>query len=421
MFCGECGAKNEKGSLFCEECGAKLREVPKKEEKKESKKKATSKKKSTIKMTKKKKILIVVVAVAVIGLFIGYKTLEKKTSPETLVKNYLTAINNQDYNTLYELIKSDADSPFISKEAYIEALKKMITEKNMLGTISIGTTTYENAGLNASVSFNSSEIETNKISSILTGEDSLSIKLTKSKGKQYLFFDNWTIDDDTLLSFDTVKNYYIVVPQNTKVTYGTVSVADKYVDESKNSDDDNNTYYKLPEVLKTETEVKFELPDGLKVTKEITPSSYSTTYKLSLSKSDFTEKQQDTLLEQAKKDYETLMTGLLAKKEFQEIKGNFATKVGLDELEEEYNDMLEDLSESSYTISNYKISNARINSISNGNEYLYAVRVYISYTYDRQYKDSSSSSSRNRSGTYSLYYTYEDGYKLANVSGLQTF
>ena len=35
MFCGECGAKNEKGSLFCEECGAKLREKKKKEKKKE--------------------------------------------------------------------------------------------------------------------------------------------------------------------------------------------------------------------------------------------------------------------------------------------------------------------------------------------------------------------------------------------------
>ena len=27
MFCGECGAKNNKDAVFCEECGAKLREV----------------------------------------------------------------------------------------------------------------------------------------------------------------------------------------------------------------------------------------------------------------------------------------------------------------------------------------------------------------------------------------------------------
>ena len=96
MFCGQCGTKNEKGAAFCENCGAKLKEVPKEEEKE---KKSTSKKveKKKKDLSKKQKILIAVIAIVLVVSFGYYKSLEKKASPETIVRNYLTEINNQDY------------------------------------------------------------------------------------------------------------------------------------------------------------------------------------------------------------------------------------------------------------------------------------------------------------------------------------
>lgn len=415
MFCGECGAKNNKDAVFCEECGAKLREV--KEE--PVKEKKTGRKKNLKKLNKKNKIIIAVVAILVVGLFIGYKVLEQKASPKTLVEKYLTAINQQDYNTLYNLIKSDNASPFMSKDAYVEAMKKEITEKNMLGSITIGNVVYENAGLNAKVTFNSSELSDN----LTPSTDSLSIKLTKAPGKQYLFFDNWQIDDETILTFDTVKDYYLGVPKDTKITYGNVVVGNKYIDDNKKTSKENFIYYKLPEVLKTTTKVTFELPDGLKIEKDIVPSSYSSSYQLSITKSDFSEKQQETLTNQAEKDYKTIINAVIEGKEFKEIKNNFSKKLSLDDLEEEYNDSLEDIEDSSYKISNYNIKSTRLYSIYLGDDYLYGVRVYISYTYDVQRKSDSSStpSDRTRSGYYTLYYTYEDGYKLVDVSGLHSF
>ena len=40
MFCGECGAKNEKGAQFCAECGAKLEQEEKQQKEIELKQKA---------------------------------------------------------------------------------------------------------------------------------------------------------------------------------------------------------------------------------------------------------------------------------------------------------------------------------------------------------------------------------------------
>lgn len=415
MFCGECGARNKKDAVFCEECGAKLREV--KEE--PVKEKETGKKKNLKKLNKKNKIIIAVVAILVVGLFIGYKVLEQKASPKTLVEKYLTAINQQDYNTLYNLIKSDNASPFMSKDTYVEAMKKEITKKNMLGSITIGNVIYENAGLNAKVTFNSSQLS----SDLASSTDSLSIKLTKVPEKQYLFFDNWKIDDEIVLTFDTIEDYYLGVPKDTKITYGNVVVGNEYIDDNKKTSKENFIYYKLPEVLKTTTKVTFELPDGLKIEKDIVPSSYSSSYQLNITKSDFSEKQQETLTNQAEKDYKTIINAVIEGKEFKEIKSNFSEKLSLDNLEEEYNNSLEDVEDSSYQISNYDIKSTRLYSAYLGDDYLYGVKVYMNYTYDVQKKSDSTStpSNRTRSGYYTLYYTYEDGYKLVNVSGLHSF
>ena len=44
VFCGECGAKNEKGAQFCAVCGAKLEQEEQKKEKNNSKKNVEEKK-----------------------------------------------------------------------------------------------------------------------------------------------------------------------------------------------------------------------------------------------------------------------------------------------------------------------------------------------------------------------------------------
>ena len=420
MFCGQCGTKNEKGAAFCENCGAKLKEVPKEETKakKSTSKKVEKKKKD---LSKNQKILIAVIAIVLVVSFGYYKSLEKKVSPETIVRNYLTAINNQDYETIYDMLDVSASSEFVSKKAYKEALAKMIQSKDELGTINVGTVTYENGGLKAVVLFTSSKYKSN---SILGSDNSLKINLIKTSNKKYIFFNDWKIDDSTLITLDTVKNYYIKAPKDTKVTYGGVSVSDKYIDSSKNGSKESTVvYYKLPEVLKAETSVVAKLKDGTEVTGKVTPSSYNTMYTVSITKSNLSNSVQSKLLEAAKNDFNTIVKGLLEEKEFSNIKSNFSSKESLDNFDSNYNYGLKNRKNSNYAISNYQLTDAEISSVAIGSNCLYEVRVSIDYKYDSKYKNDEEASTNDydRTGYFTFYYTYEDGYKLVNMSNVPSF
>ena len=420
MFCGQCGTKNEKGAAFCENCGAKLKEVPKEETKakKSTSKKVEKKKKD---LSKNQKILIAVIAIVLVVSFGYYKSLEKKVSPETIVRNYLTAINNQDYETIYDMLDVSASSEFVSKKAYKEALAKMIQSKDELGTINVGTVTYENGGLKAVVLFTSSKYKSN---SILGSDNSLKINLIKTSNKKYIFFNDWKIDDSTLITLDTVKNYYIKAPKDTKVTYGGVSVSDKYIDSSKNGSKESTVvYYKLPEVLKAETSVVAKLKDGTEVTGKVTPSSYNTMYTVSITKSNLSNSVQSKLLEAAKNDFNTIVKGLLEEKEFSNIKSNFSSKESLDNFDSNYNYGLKNRKNSNYAISNYQLTDAEISSVAIGSNCLYEVRVSIDYKYDSKYKNDEEASTNDydRTDYFTFYYTYEDGYKLVNMSNVPSF
>lgn len=420
MFCGQCGTKNEKGAAFCENCGAKLKEVSKEESKeKESTVKKVEKKKKDL--SKKQKILIAVIAIVLVVSFGYYKSLEKKASPETLVKNYLNAINNQDYETIYNMLDVSSSSEFVTKKAYKEALAKMIQSKGELGTINVGTVSYEDGGLKAVVSFTSSKYKSN---SILTSDNSLKINLTKIAGKKYVFFDNWKIDDSKLITLDTVKDYYIKAPKDTKVTYGGVVVNDKYIDSSKNGSKEKSVvYYKLPEVLKAETSVVAKLKDGTEVTGKVTPSSYNTMYTVSVTKSNLSNTVQSKLLEAAKNDFNTVVKGLLEEKSFSDIKESFSSKESLDNFESNYNYGLRNRKDSNYAISNYELTDAEISSVSIGTNCLYEVKVSIDYKYDSKYKNDEEASTNNqdRSAYFTFYYSYEDNYKLVDMSSVPSF
>jgi len=414
MYCGECGAKNKKGDIFCEECGSKLREVPRKE-------KQSSKEKTSFVLTKQKKIVIGVIIVALIGLFIGYKNLEEKYSPQTLAEQYLQAINNQDYNTIYNL-QSKENSAFIKKADYIKALEKLIPEKNVLGTVRVGEPIYENGKLNAKVPFSSSKVDdaTKGWGSIVNKSEVLNITMVHS-GKKYLFFDTWEIKDESIVKIDTIDDYYMLVPKDTKITYGETSVTKSYIDTKKENKYPGYIYYKLPKVLKAETDVTFTLPDGLKVSKKITPSSYTKEYTLSLEKKEISEDIQEKLSDQVKKDVKAVFSSLANKKAFNNLKGTLSTKEKSEDFKEEYEERLEDLEEEKYNIKDFEITSSQVSSVTTGRKYLYEVRAYVKYEYEREYKNDNENYDRRGSSYFTFYYTYENGYKLVEIPNLPRF
>ena len=150
MFCGECGAKNEKGASFCAECGAKLENNEEKETKSSSSKKTSQKKVTRKKMSKKQKVIIIICLVVVVVLFSLYQIGAYLTNPKQIVKEYIEAVESKNYDKIYDYENFTGDTTFVSKDLY-ETKVKGTLEEIEISNYSVGETTYENEGLTANV------------------------------------------------------------------------------------------------------------------------------------------------------------------------------------------------------------------------------------------------------------------------------
>ena len=410
MYCSECGAKNEKDALFCEECGAKL-EQPKEDK---APKKKTSKKKSTKKLNKKQWIIIGIMIAVVVILFIVFQVLKTQTSPSKIVENYIEAINNKDYEKLYDYANYTGDQTFISKKAYTEAVKEKLEGKSTINNFVVGTTTYENGGLTAVVTVNATmRLGT---STTTTTDSSFEIKLTKEKEKAFLFFPKWTMADDELLGMNTTENYNITVPKDTEITYAGVKVTDKYLD--KEEKEDYTETYILPQVLTTSTNVEFELPGGLEIEKEITPSSYSKRYSLSITTSDLTDKTKEKLTKEATEAMEITMKGIMDNKSFDDIKSVLAEKPDSEyykDFAEEYADYLKDVQEDSKKLTSFDVESMTVSSIGFTRDYELSLRVRMSYSWTETENGKEEDDDRYNYVTFYMI-PEEDNYKVVGIS-----
>lgn len=421
MFCGECGAKNEKDAAFCCECGAKLRRVESTKEKKT----VDNKKKTTVKNTKandiiekikkvdnKIKALVVICLVLVVAFAMYYNNLKKEASPEKLVRDYLTAINTQDYATIYKLVGSNYVSKYVSKDDYIALLETKIDEKNKLGIINVGKATKDLGGKSVTVPFTISNY-TNK------DNQQLSFTLVKSDEKANLFFHKYILTDTMLLKIDLVDEYKIFVPEKTSVKFNGVDVKDKC---SENSSD--NDCVSVKNILPgREATLDFTLSNGIKLNKKVKIGLSSSNYTLSVDKSNFSSSEQDKIAAKAKADMELIATSMIAKKKFSEIIDKFAPKTEdeLSKFRDFYNERVNNLSEN-YTYSDFAISNYNIRYI-NLSDGKFKVSMYYRYTY--KYKRNDSDRTYDSYGTLypDLIYDYDskNGYQLVNIDRLPSF
>ena len=381
MYCSECGAKNEKDALFCEECGAKL-EQPKEEK---TPKKKTQKKKNTKKLNKKQWIIIGIIIAVVVILFVVFQVLKTQTSPSKIVENYIEAINNKDYEKLYDYANYTGDQTFISKKAYTEAVKEKLEGKSTINNFVVGTTTYENGGLTAVVTVNATmRVGT---STTTTTDSSFEIKLTKEKEKAFLFFPKWTMADDELLGMNTTENYNITVPKDTEITYAGVKVTDKYLDKEE-------------------------------IEKEITPSSYSKRYSLSITTSDLTDKTKEKLTKEATETMETTMKGIMDNKSFDDIKSVLAEKPDSEyykDFAEEYADYLKDVQEDSKKLTSFDVESMTVSSIGFTRDYELSLRVRMSYSWTETDNNGEEDDDRYNYVTFYMI-PEEDNYKVVGIS-----
>lgn len=410
MFCGECGAKNKIEDSFCSECGAPL-------EKNKNTQSSITPTTNNVKkpMSKKNKIIIAVVAAVVLVLGVGYKVGSDLTNPKKIAKDYIQATIDMNGDKLYKYIDVEGDTTFASKKMFTEILKSS-DKKTDIVNFKIVDVKYGEGKLNAVVTFK----YTTKNS---TSEKTDAVTLTKQKGKKFLIFNNWKINDLSDDSF-IVEDFTVKVTKGAKLTFGGIEVTDKYL-----SKEESTTYldaYILPRVFTSSTVVKAVLTNGLEIEETVTPSSYRNSYTLEFDEDSLSTATKDKFIEKTKQALTTVYTSAIAKKEFSEIKSNFEHNgVDLTKLETSYKKLVSSLSGTSRTLTSIEFTDMSIYDVRLTTDGNIKVEVRASYNYSTKSSSSDDNEAVDEDDDYkymTVTYTYDDGeYYLINMDKLQYY
>ena len=422
MFCGECGAKNDKNSKFCEKCGSKLEVVEETKEEKKNKEnvknenKVTETNESIIKEPRKKlptkyKVIIGIVVVICLLLGIGYKVGSDLTSPKHIAKEYIEAVINSDADKLYEYLNLDGDKTFVSKKIFKDAYEKNASEKSNVENYKITEVSYGKEGLTAKVKFtytvkNSSNVKT------------ASVDLVKENGKKYFIFDKWKIGD--VFESATLKDYTIKAPKDTKITFAGVELTDKYLDKKESTT--TQDVYVLPLVFTTKNKVEAELNNGIKVEKDVTPSNYRNSYTVEFDKDDLSNEEKEKLVDDFKNILTDLYTNAIEGKKYDEIKDKYSDVSK--EFQENYDDFVDDLLNASTVLKKIEFKNGNVYSIDLDDDSNLEVEVKISYDYTVEYKigEEVKTSDKSDSDYMTLVLSRDkDGYKLIDIDDVDTY
>ncbi len=405
MFCSECGAKNPDGASFCDQCGAKLeatqtvKNEPKKEEKAEPRKQIT--------ITKKQKALIVLAVVVVVALFVVYQFISSQTSPAKLVSKYMDAVQSKDYHTLYELAEFSGDNVFITEDAFSKVLEENLKNLSIQNYTVGKNIKYENAGLKVTVPVNITATDTTTSST-----KEFTIELSKLPNKKFVFFDNWKLENmSTLLGYDIVTDYKIIVPKSTKVTFAGITLDDTYLDKEESDKSKATNTYKIPQMFNTEkVDGEFEVFGNVKIKREIPISTYNNTYRLTISEEDINLEEEEKMKSAIKENLNTVMNALIAKKSFDEVQGNFA-EGDVDyssSTRKVYENQIKYMERLSYTVSDFNIKDVAISRVSvDSSNFNISVRIEVSYTW----KATSTQNGTTKDADDTSYVTYDLVYK----------
>lgn len=438
MFCGECGAKNEKDSKFCEKCGKMLE--PQKEEKTKKKKKEyreifcascgtknseealfcekcgekivkenEQKEKKTI--SKGTKIILIAVFIIALILGITYKFFDGITNPKYIAKEYVEAVINNDINKLYSYINVDGDTTFITKDIFKKIWEELQQNGNIIN-YKVGDVTYSDGNLSATVNFT---YTTNNSTIEQTGK----INLIKGKGKKYLLFDNWEISDFNANNL-ILDNFTLKVPKNSTVKFEGTIIDKKYLNENEST----NTIdvYILPKVFKEEITIETELSNGFILIDDITPSDYNNTYKVDFSEESISEKEKDNIVSFSKEKILSLYESAIANKAWEEIKNNYPNSSK--DIKDNYEEFIEDLKNNYSTLKTITLKSGSIYDIDMDQDLYIEVELRINYDYTVEYTSYDKQLKTSNKSSYS-YMTIilgknKDGYYLYDIDSLET-
>ncbi len=398
MFCGECGTKNEKGSIYCENCGHKLENAePLKKKVKENPKKPMDKKQKTILS------VVVVIVVLFVGLFMYMGNLCK---PENVALKYFKAVASKDVDDLYSVLYLEK-SDFVNKKILKDKLKD---EKEIeLANYKVKKGDVDKDDLSTSVKITYVEEGSSR-------EKYQTVKLVKSKKKKWLFFDNWTVDSSSLV----VKDYKLYVPSKATIKLDGIKVDKKYKNEKLSTS--STDVYEIPTILSFKYKADIKLENGIELEDDISVRSsydYYRTTNTHLAKKTETKLKKDILSKM-----KTIYNAAIDDKSFDDIKDSFEVD-DKDDIKDAYENLKSGLSLYSYRkLTKIDFKKADITNVSVDEDEI-ELSVKLSYEYSLKYKlfdKEEEYNSKEQSDICYLTYKYEDDkFVLIDMSGLNYY
>lgn len=227
MFCEKCGAPNADDAKFCEKCGnlmtaenVAVQEEPKPEFKAEpytaGETVYTGQPKEKKPMSLKNKIILIAVAAVLVLCTAFYFVGKTVTDPERIVKKFMDGMVKGNYEQIYDCFDIP-NGEFTTKEMFAKIIEQELDEED------IDIEDYDIREVKSSSKFQKVyEIEIKeKDSSYIDTEEFV---LTRQKGKSWLFFDTYKLENDELVE----KDVDIYLPAVATLKINGVTVDDKY-------------------------------------------------------------------------------------------------------------------------------------------------------------------------------------------------
>ena len=237
MYCRNCGNKLNEESIFCKKCGTKIirpeNVTPKQNYKKNI---------AAILKNKKNRKVVILISTFLIIILLYTLTNYLFFSEDRVIKRFITAYANNDYETILKLSDTNQNE-FMSKKTIQE---KYGQKQDSYVKIDIISTNQNKGEHTRTVKYRT-----------LDSSNVMNISI-KQAGRKYLIFKKYVITSTDLAA----ENVTVTISKNSKLLIDNVKITDKY----KKKETKNTITYKIPALLKKNVKMEIELNNKIAVT-----------------------------------------------------------------------------------------------------------------------------------------------------------
>lgn len=373
LYCEHCGKKIDQDSIYCTYCGKKVKNT---KEKNEKKTKNDPKPES--------KILLTILLLSIFG-FVFYHELTYFNSPENAIHQYLKDWKNKNYDALLNTLNIE-NAEFTSQAIFTKALQ----EKKEFQIIDYQIQSCE-------------ESETKKEAEcrITYQTDSNGItyqktyQLERQEKNRLWIFAEWKVKNT---DFEVLEDWTLYLPKDSQGTLEQINLIDY-----RNTEKDKNGFdaYTIDRILKGNYELNLKLNTGITLNSSIKIASKEYTYQFNIQ--DISTEYQDELKKIGEELILEIYTGIIEKKEFDQLTTNYEIsniKTTYEKIKKEINTKI---TLNKFSINELKITNIKMSE--NGNLIL---TYQMNYQYAFKYMNNQKEMTHNGESNDTFYITMKD-------------